>query len=35
MAARAAALAVGDAIEQLGGSFELGYETVLVTARRR
>ena len=28
-------LAVGDAIEQLGGSFELGYETVLVTARRR
>jgi SAM-dependent methyltransferase len=27
--------AVGDAIDQLGGSFEMRYETVLVSARRR
>lgn len=28
-------MAVGDAIDQLGGSFEMRYETVLVSARRR
>ena len=28
-------MAVGDAIDELGGAFELGYETVLVSARRR